>query len=135
MAILVPCCWKWHSSRLHKSVSFLFAKLRRFFKSLLFCRICMSNQWAWLSQTKSKLMKKPLALPNTQRYLMQFFDVMRQKFSVPHILRIPKIPWRFAQRTINRFQLLRCQTVWSSSFLAIFPVSYTHLTLPTNREV
>jgi len=80
IATLVPCCWKWHSSKLHKSTSFLFAKLRCFFKSLLFCRISMSNQRTRLSQTKSKLMKKPLTLPNTQRHLMPYLSMMRKKF-------------------------------------------------------
>ena len=120
IATLVPWCWKWHSSKLHKSVSFLFAKLRRFFKSLLFGWISMSNQWPRLSQAKSKLMKEPLALPYTQRHLMQFFNMMRQKFPVPHILRIAKIPWRFTQRIINRLQMLRRQTIRPSCFLAIF---------------
>ena len=117
MATLVPCCWKWHSFKLHKSVSFLFAKLRRFFKSRLLSRISMSNQRTGLSQAESKLMKEPLTLPNTQRHLMQFLNVMRQKFSVPHVLRIPEIPWRFAQCAINRLQLLRCQTIRPSCFL------------------
>lgn len=60
-----PCCWKWHSSRLQISFVGDFANFRSFFKSPLCCWISLSNHRSWFPSAKTKLMKNPLALTNS----------------------------------------------------------------------
>ena len=54
---------------------------------------------------------------------------------------IPDVPWIIqriilaAGTGIDRFELVLYATAQASFFSSLIPVSYTHLTLPTNREV
>lgn len=120
MAILDPCCWKWHSSRLQRSRSFLSASLRRFFKNLLLFQAGPSYYRPGFAQTKSQLMEDPLALTNPQGYLLSLFKVMRQKLSIPKILRIAKLSGRLAQVVIDKLQLSWCQPLRASGLLLVF---------------
>ena len=120
MAILDPCCWKWHSSRLQRSRSFLWASLRRFFKSLLLFRVGPSYYRPGFAQTKTQLMEDPLALTNPQGDLLGLFQVMRQKLSIPKILRIAKLSRRLPQVVIDKLQLFWCQPLRASGLLLVF---------------
>lgn len=55
-----PCCWKWHSSRLHKSMPRSFARLCPFFKSCLLFWVSFSNQWARFTKSKTQVTKNTL---------------------------------------------------------------------------
>lgn len=63
-----PCCWKWHSSRLQRSIFSFLASRRSFFKILLCNRVCLGNDRAGFSQSKSHRVKDSLTLPDSQLY-------------------------------------------------------------------
>jgi len=76
IAIREPCCWKWHSSRLHRSMSLLCTSRWSFFKSELLIWISMCNQRTRFSKTKPKMSKESLTLPNTQFHSIAFLKVV-----------------------------------------------------------
>ena len=104
-----PCCWKWDSSRLHNSMLTSRASLRRFFKSLLSLWISVRDQRARFAESKTQGAKEALALSCPQAHPIGLLQVVRQKLSVPQILRVAQIPWLFSKIPIDRFPLLRCQ--------------------------
>ena len=104
MVALEPCCWKWHSSKLHRSMSSLLARLSRFFKSPLLFEIRTGNDRAWFSQPKLQLMKQPLTLTRSQNHSLRFGDMVRQKFPVPKVLSIPKLTWGSPKISIHDLQ-------------------------------
>src|SRR5579859_2031953 len=61
-----PCCWKWHSSRLHSSMSSRLASRCSFFYRRNAHRIRLRNLRARLAQPKTHLSEQSLALPNAQ---------------------------------------------------------------------
>jgi hypothetical protein len=60
----VPCCWKWHSSELHRSTLGSAARRRSFFKGSLRCRIGLGYDRTWLTQAKVHLPKPDKPEPN-----------------------------------------------------------------------
>lgn len=72
----VPCCWKWHSSRLHSSMSFFLARRRSFFKSFDLYRVRLSDLRPWLTQTKAQLAEHPLTLPHAKLDIVVFFQML-----------------------------------------------------------
>ena len=88
MAHLDPCCWKWHSSSNQRSISFLSARRRSFFKLSLCHRISVRNNGTRFSPAKSQLMEYPLALSNSDIYPELLGQVMAQKLSIPQVLRV-----------------------------------------------
>jgi len=114
-----PCCWKWHSSKLHKSTPLFFASLRRFFKSLLFFRISFGNQRTRFAKSKPQFAENTLALPNTQFDPVSLPKMMREQFTIPYILRIVQIPWLLAKSIANRLPLLLAESLWTSWTFAI----------------
>lgn len=123
IAILEPCCWKWHSSKLQTSTSFLFANLRRFFKSFLIFWICMGNKWTRLTKPKTQLIKKSLALANPKRNIKCLHYKIRQQFTIPKVLFVTVFFGRLPQSFVYCFNLLRSQSFWASRFIAIFKSS------------
>lgn len=104
--ILEPCCWKWHSSKLHKSMLGSFASFRRFFKNLLLFWICFSNQGARFAKPKTKGAKNPLALPGSQIHPITLPQMMRQQFSIPKVLMITQFTRMLAKILAHRLPLL-----------------------------
>jgi len=105
--ILEPCCWKWHSSKLHKSTLGSLASFRRFFKNLLFFWVCFSNQRARFSKPKTKVPKNPLALPGSQIHSIRFPEVMRKEFSIPKFLLITQFTGMLAKIMAHRLPLIK----------------------------
>ena len=120
MVALDPCCWKWHSSRLQRSRSSLFANLRRFFKSLLLLWIRTGDDRARFSQPKLKLVKQSLALAHAQSHLLRQPNVIRQKFSIPEVLSIPECTRRFSKIGIQDLKLLGSQPLRAPGSFLIF---------------
>ena len=112
MVILDPCCWKWHSSRLHRSMSSLATRMRRFFKSLLRFLVCAGDDGTRLSQPKLQLVKQSLALAHPKHHFLRLGDMMGQKLPVPEVLRVSELPRRFSQITVHASQLLGPTAAW-----------------------
>src|SRR5208337_4596894 len=91
----VPCCWKWHSSRLHKSISFLLAKRRSFFKNFDFNGISLGYLRPRLTHTKSKLAEQPLALPYAKFDVILPFQMFTEHFAIPEVLFVSEITRAF----------------------------------------
>lgn len=111
--------WKWHSSKLHRSMSFLLASLRRFFKSPLLLLIRTGNDRKWFPQPKLQLMKQPLTLARSQNHLLSLGDVVRQKFAVPEILTIPKLPRRSSKIPVHDLQSFESQPLRTPRFFLV----------------
>ena len=101
MAQREPCCWKWHSSSHHRSISLLFASRRSFFICPLGFRVGLSNHRAWFAPAKTQLAKKALALTNSQLQIVADIHMVRKQFPVPKILIITKIARQTAKIVIN----------------------------------
>lgn len=105
----VPCCWKWHSSKLHKSISSFLARMRSFFIFLLSVRICLCNYWPGFPLTKSHLSLSKNTLALTCSYLNSVFiaKMMRKYLTIPKILAIAKLARLLSQICLklhpNRF--------------------------------
>jgi len=91
-----------------------------FLKASCLGRISMSNQWPWLSQAKSKLMKEPLALPYSQRHLMQFFNMMRQSFPSHIFCEYPKSRGDLRSALLIDFSCCDVKRFGLPAFSAIF---------------
>ena len=89
----LPCCWKWHSSKLHNSRLSSRARRRSFFKSGLCRRISMSNERPRFSQPESHLPEKPLALTHAQINVVELFQVIGKESAIPQVLRVAEFPW------------------------------------------
>ncbi len=129
---LDPCCWKWHSSKLHRSMLPLWANLRRFFKSLLLLRVGTSDHGSRFSQSKAQLVKESLTLANPHHNLLGLLNMIRQKLSIPEILGVPKLPRRSSQIPIHDLQLLRRQSPTAPRFFMIFQTAESMGLKPLN---
>src|SRR3989338_4051230 len=79
----VPCCWKWHSSELHRSTLGSAARRRSFFKGRLRFRVGLGDHGAGLAQPESHLAEQPLALAPSQRDLIPLAQMFGQQLAVP----------------------------------------------------
>lgn len=87
----VPCCWKWHSSRLHSSTSSFLARRRSFFKGRDFGRAGQGDLRSGLAEAEPQVAKDPLALPDTQFHPVPLSQVLGEQFTVPQGGFIPKV--------------------------------------------
>src|SRR5579859_3254618 len=78
-----PCCWKWHSSRLHSSTSWRRARRWSFFYSRDFQRIRLSDLGPRLAQPKAHLSEQSLTLPHTQVHPVAPTQMLGQDRPVP----------------------------------------------------
>src|SRR5512134_2337517 len=62
----VPCCWKWHSSELHRSTLGSTARRRSFFKGSLGCRVGLGDHRTRFAQPKAHLSEQTLTLAHAQ---------------------------------------------------------------------
>jgi len=92
-----PCCWKWHSSKLHKSISSSRARRRSFFKILLGLGVCLGNQRAGLPAAESHFAEDTLRLARPKLNAVGALQVVRKHLSVPKILLVVKISWSLSQ--------------------------------------
>ena len=81
----VPCCWKWHSSRLHTSTSSRAARTPSFFKSLHLLRIRLRHLGAGFTAAKPQLFEQSLALAHPQAHAVAAAHVFRQQLAIPQI--------------------------------------------------
>ena len=87
----VPCCWKWNSSKLYRSIPSSLAKRLRFFISLFRFWIRVCNKRPRFAKAKTHLSENALALTHTHFHPVLLRKVMREQFSVPEILPIAKL--------------------------------------------
>src|SRR6202158_3550349 len=80
-----PCCWKWHSSRLHSSTSARLARRRSFFYRRHFHRVGLRHLRSRLAQAKAELPEQALTLPHSQLNAETPAQVLRQQRPVPPI--------------------------------------------------
>jgi hypothetical protein len=107
-----PCCWKWHSSRLHRSMPRFLASLRRFFKRYLFFWVGLSNQWTRFPKPKTQVSKNSLALPYPQVHAVGLPEMMGKELPIPEILFISQIAGLPAKVPTYHIPLLCCQPSW-----------------------
>src|SRR3989338_409652 len=81
----VPCCWKWHSSRLHNSMSARFASRRSFFKSRDPLRTGLCNLGSGFAQPETHLSKDALALPHPKLHPIALPQVLGKQFAIPQM--------------------------------------------------
>jgi len=103
--ILEPCCWKWHSSKLHNSIVESLASFRRFFKILLLIWIRFRNQRARFSKPKTQVPENTLALPDSQIHSKALSEMMREEFSIPKVLLITQFTGMLAKILAHRLPL------------------------------
>ncbi len=88
----VPCCWKWHSSRLHSSTSRRFARRRSFFKGRDPERVGLSYLGPGLAQPKTHLAEDSLALAYPEHHAIVQAQMLGQELAVPQLT--SKTKWR-----------------------------------------
>jgi len=81
----VPCCWKWHSSKPHKSTSLRLASCRSFFESRDLYRVGLRYLESGLPQSESHLTEDALALAYTQAQPIVQPQVLREELAVPQM--------------------------------------------------
>src|SRR5271157_3309939 len=103
----VPCCWKWHSSKLHKSMPGSWARRRSFFISHLRCWVRLGNDRSRLAESEAQVMKEALALSRTQANAVGLIQMMGEQLSIPEIVRIAELAGRVPQVAFHLPQLRR----------------------------
>src|SRR3970282_2279405 len=93
----VPCCWKWHSSKLHRSILGLRASRRSFFYRALAHGVCLRNLGTGLSEPKSQLPKQALTLPDLEPHAVVLLQMVREELAVPERLRVTETAGLAAQ--------------------------------------
>jgi len=126
----VPCCWKWHSSRLHISVSFFLARRRSFFKNLDLNGIGLGYLRSWLTQPKPKFAEHTLALSHTKLNMIALFQMFTQHFAIPKVLPMSKIARIFSQVSSYRLPLTLVKPVRSARMISLSKtIKATHFEL------
>src|SRR4030067_189273 len=115
----VPCCWKWHSSRLHRSISFFLAKRRSFFKSFDFKGISLGYLGPRLTHTKSKLTEQPFALPYAQTDVILPFQMFTEHFAIPEVLLVSEITRAFPKRSGYIRPLFIIELGWTPRMISL----------------
>ncbi len=115
----VPCCWKWHSSKLHSSRSFLFARRRSFFKGCHQNRVRLSHLRTRLAQTKSHLPEEALTLAHSKNHVIALLKVRGQQFAIPQVTNMAEIGGAATQVALQRSPLLGIQTGRSSGAFSV----------------
>src|SRR3972149_8989446 len=105
----VPCCWKWHSSRLHSSTFSRLANRRSFFCLGDRHRIGLGNLWPGLAEAKSHLAEDPLAPPPTERHAVVLFQMHAQQLAIPKVLLVTEIARAAPQLAGQLFPLPRIE--------------------------
>ena len=106
----VPCCWKWHSSKLHSSRSPRFARRRSFFKGFHQNLVRLSHLRARLAQTKTHLPENALTLAHSKNHLIALLKVRGQQFAIPQVANMAEIGGATPQVAFQRGPLLGIQT-------------------------
>src|SRR3972149_8930678 len=81
----VPCCWKWHSSRLHSSTSRRLASRRSFFESRDLYRVGLGYLGSGLGPSESHLTEDALALAHPQPQPIAPSQMLREQLAVPQM--------------------------------------------------
>ncbi len=119
----VPCCWKWHSSKLHNSTSSRFANRRSFFKRLNLLSIRLCHLGARLAKPESHLFKQSLALTNTELHVIAPVHMFRKELAVPQVADKTEFVRTFSQILLQRRPLPGCQRPWAAqSFTLAQPI-------------
>src|ERR1017187_301933 len=140
-----PCCWKWHSSRLHSSTPGPLARRRSFFYRRDFERIRLGYLRARLTQPKAHLPKHPLALAHPQIDAVVPAQMLGEQRSVPQIglqtqgsRRATQLPLELAP--LSRLQQARpagalplAQTLQSALVKSTHPALYRRRILPEQQ--
>jgi hypothetical protein len=111
----VPCCWKWHSSI--DQISYRSSPFNRFsfFICSLYCWIGLGNKRSWFAKPKTKLVKKSLALPNTQYLSIPLPYMVHQELPIPHRLLKSKIQRRPAKVFTDSIDVFSTEPVRSTA--------------------
>src|SRR5271166_1706141 len=96
-----PCCWKWHSSRLHNARSSRRARRRSFFISPLGFRVGLGDQGARLAPPEAQVPENALTLPHAEVNRIRFVQVVGQELAVPEVLAVAIVPGRLTQRVFQ----------------------------------
>src|SRR3989339_161083 len=114
MAHRDPCCWKWHSSSNHRSMSFIIANSWSFFIYRLGHRIRFGNDRSRFTSTESQMGKQALTLPYSKKHRIFLRKVMAEKFSIPKVLRIFKRARGFSKIPADRFHNFFIPSLWTT---------------------
>lgn len=87
----MPCCWKWHSSKLHSSMSVRLASRRSFFKSRDPHRVGLSNLRSGFAQPESHLTKDALTLTYSKLHPVVLPQVLGKQPAVPQVFDMTKL--------------------------------------------
>lgn len=104
-----PCCGKWHSSRLHRSMSPRLASGRSFSCHRHCLRVGRRHLRARRAQPKAHLPEHPLALPDAQRDLIAVPQMLGQHGTIPPIRPQAELRGRPAQVHFDARPALRIQ--------------------------
>src|SRR5574337_111837 len=122
-----PCCWKWHSSSNHISISGSTTSRLSFFIFLLRYKVSVSNHWPGFTSAKPELTKQTLALTYSKINLLSFSQMMAKKLSVPKILLIPKFTGGTSQIFLKNITDFFCYCAWPARFIHVFEALKTAL--------
>src|SRR6266446_270901 len=115
----VPCCWKWHSSELHRSTLRSATRRRSFFKGSLRCRVGLGDNGARFAQPEAHLPEQALALAYPQLELIVPAQVLGQQHTIPQRLRKPKFARTAPQIALQALPVLVAESSRSSRPLAL----------------
>src|SRR2546427_12591831 len=96
-----PCCWKWHSSRLHSSTSFRRARRWSFFYRRDFQRISLRDLGTGLAQPKAHLSEHSLTFACHQVHALAATQMLGQHRTIPERCRQAKLPRTLAQLALE----------------------------------
>ena len=115
----VPCCWKWHSSRLHSSVSFRLANRRSFFNSRDLYGVGLGHLRSGLPQPEAHLSEYSLALTHAQSDTIALAQMLREQFAVPQMADETKCSGVTSQVAPQCRPLFCVQRRWPARALAL----------------
>ena len=87
----VPCCWKWHSSKLHSSTPRRRASRCSFFKSRDLYRIGLGYLRSGLTQPEPHLTEDSLALAHTQHHPVAQAKMRREQLAGPQMISMTEL--------------------------------------------
>ena len=120
LRVRVPCCWKWHSSRLQSSIPSILFNRRSFLKGRDAAWIALGHLGPGLAEPEAHLIEHPLALADANGNPIVALQMLGQQLSVPEILDVSEVPGIPAQISFKPHPLAfiqRSRPTWP------FPIS------------
>jgi len=107
LTVRVPCCWNWHSSRLHKSMAGLWARRWSFFISPLSRGVRLGHDRPGFAESEVQTVENPLALSSAQVNPAGPIQMVSEQLAIPEVLRVAELAGRLPQVAVRPRQLRR----------------------------